>query len=238
MRAHIVHAIVSLLQHPPVQGKTALGKLKDELLQPSFPSTQVGVSEFLDQRYLNHIKTALLDNIISVLLKVVVKQTEPALIGREERVVMCLVAIQRRHGLRFDNRVRQELPRLADGSNDVELKRVMRLFRADRRCWTWLDRASQIRITELVKGYVYSDADIHEVAGCLEIDELSPLFAELRERFQKANERSSIVNALGPSSLRMPFPCLPGRRASAVQKISVRNVHTSIRKYLHPGKYP
>ena len=111
VRTHIVHAIIDLLQHPPTQGKAALDRLKNNPIQPSFPSTQATVGEFLDDRYLRHIKTGLIDNLVTVLLKVIIKEVEPDLVGKEEKVVMCLVAVSRRHPQRFVQRMRQELPR-------------------------------------------------------------------------------------------------------------------------------
>ena len=178
VRTHIVHAISCLLQHPPIQGRAALQRLKNDLLQASFPSTQATISEFLDERYLKHIKLALVNNVITVFLKVIIKQSESDLIGKEEVIVMCLVAIQRRYPSRFQERVRQELLRLSDGCNDDELRRIMRLFRADRRCWSWLGRPVQVRVTEIVKNYTFDLSDIDAVASCLEIDELRPLFED------------------------------------------------------------
>jgi len=53
VRTHIKHAVLHLLRHPPLQGKHALKRLKDDLLRPSFPSTQKTVSDFLESRYLS-----------------------------------------------------------------------------------------------------------------------------------------------------------------------------------------
>jgi hypothetical protein len=190
VRTHLVHAIVDLLQHPPIQGKSSLVRLKNDLIQPSFPSTQATVSEFLDDRYLRHIKTGLINNLITVFLKVTIKQVEPDLIGKEERIIMCLVAVSRRHQTRFAQQMRQELPRLSDGCNDDELRRVMRLFRADPRCWQWLGRPNQVRITEIVKYYSYDAATLDSVASCLEIPELRPLFVVRAETFTLEQKRT------------------------------------------------
>jgi hypothetical protein len=190
VRTHLVHAIVDLLQHPPIQGKTALDRLKNDLIQPSFPSMQTTVSEFLDDRYLRHIKTGLINNLITVFLKVIIKQVEPDLIGKEETIIMCLVAVSRRHPQRFAQRMRQELPRLSDGCNDDELRRVMRLFRADRRCWQWLGRPNQVRITEIVRNYSFDATTLHAVASCLEIPELRPLFVARAGTFTLEQKRT------------------------------------------------
>ena len=190
VRTHIVHAIVDLLQHPPIQGKAALQRLKNDLIQLSFPSTQATVSEFLDERYLRHIKTGLIDNLITVLLKVIIKEVDLDLIGKEETIIMCLVAVSRRHSQRFAQRMRQELPRLSDGCNDDELRRVMRLFRVDHRCWNWLGSPNQVRITEIVNNYSFEAISLDALAGCLEIAELRPLFAARAKTFTLEQKRT------------------------------------------------
>ena len=92
VRTHLVHAIQHLLQHPPMQGKNALVRLKADLLQPSFPADQGAVNEFLQGRYLNHAKRVLLENWITVFLKILIRQTEADLIGRERSILQCLIA--------------------------------------------------------------------------------------------------------------------------------------------------
>lgn len=177
VRTHIVHAISDLLQHPPIQGKAALQRLKADLLRASFPTSQTAVSEFLDDRYFKHIKSGLIDNLVTVFLKALVQHSDADLVGKEETIITCMVALQRRHPSRFSIRMQHELPRICDGCGDDELCRAMRLFRADRRCWSWLGKPSQIRITEIVRGYSFESTNLDGVASCLEIDELRPLFA-------------------------------------------------------------
>lgn len=183
VRMHIVHAIVDLLQHPPVQGRSSLKSLKSDLLQPSFPMTQTTVSEFMEERYFKNIKSGLVNNVITVLLKAIVKHSETDLVGKEAAMTMCLVSVQRRYSALFMDRMRHELPRMCDSCTDDEMIRVMRLFRADRRCWGWVGKASQIRITELVRQYVFDPSTIDSVSSCLEIDELRPLFSERAKSF-------------------------------------------------------
>lgn len=177
VRMHVAHAISSLLRHPPIQGKSALKRFKNDLLSSSFPTTQTLVSEFLDERYLVHIKLGLIGNLVSVLIKAIVKQADQDLIGKEMAMMMSLIAVQRRHSTEFAERMRQDLPRLCDGCADGELSRAMQLFRIDRRVWSWLGKATQIRITELIRNYTFDATTIDSIASCVEIDELRPLVA-------------------------------------------------------------
>lgn len=59
VRTYIAHAVTHLLQHPPVQGKNALARLKQDLLQASFPQEDAAVSAFMRHKYFNHIKDSL-----------------------------------------------------------------------------------------------------------------------------------------------------------------------------------
>jgi hypothetical protein len=126
VRAHIAHAINHLLAHPPTQGKNALARLKTDLMQPSFPTDQKAVSEFMEMRYFTHAKKALLDNFVTVLLKVLIKASEPDLIGHEDAVLRCLIAFAIAHSNIFKTKMAEQLPRLTDLSDDGELKRVFR----------------------------------------------------------------------------------------------------------------
>ena len=56
VRAHIVHAILHLLQHKPVQGKSALNRINADIIRSSFPADQENVNKLLGAKYLNRAK--------------------------------------------------------------------------------------------------------------------------------------------------------------------------------------
>ncbi len=174
VRSHITHAITHLLQHPPVQGKHALVRMKNDILQPSFPTTQNAVSDFLYARYLNRAKKSLINNLVTVFLKIILKQAEADLIGKENEVLMCLIAVQIRNSDIYEQRMSEVLPHLTDESDDNELRRVFRLFQADKRCWNWLSLPIRLKLIEITKSYSYNPADAEHVFSALEIDELRP----------------------------------------------------------------
>jgi hypothetical protein len=175
VRAHIVHAIGHLLQHPPVQGKSALARLKSDLLQPSFPTDQKTTNEFMEMRYLNHTKRTTLESFVTVFLKVLIKQSEPHLVGKENSILRCLIAVAIRQPEIFEKKMAEQLPRLTAGSNDAELQRCFVLFKADKRCWTWLEPATRIKMAGVVNTYVYDAATIDLIIGGLESDAVRPL---------------------------------------------------------------
>jgi hypothetical protein len=145
-------------------------------MQPSFPTDQKAVNEFMEMRYFNHAKTALLNNFVTVLLKVIIKASEPDLIGHEDAVLRCLVAFAISHSDIFRVRTTEQLPRLTDLSDDNELKRVFRILAVDKRCWSWLSQPTRIRLKSIVQTYQYDAGSVGSMLGALSVDELRPRF--------------------------------------------------------------
>lgn len=195
VRSHIVHAIRHLLQHPPVQGQSALARLKTDLLQPSFPTDQAAVSEFLRHRYLLRIKDGLLDNFITVFLKILVRQSEPDLIGKEDAVVKCLVAIRMHSPDRYERKLREQVIQLTDNLTDHELGRVLRLLGVDRRCWDWVPNAVRLRFQVIIRGYAFDAGPSDYMFEGFAVPDLA---VELRAVFAKLEptERLSLISRI------------------------------------------
>lgn len=190
VRAHIAHAIHHLLAHPPTQGKNALARLKSDLIQPSFPTEQKAVNEFMEMRYFNHAKKSLLDNFVTVLLKVLIKASEPDLIGHEDAVLRCLAAFAIAHANTFKLRMVEQLPRLTDLSDDGELKRVFSILPVDKRCWSWLSPPTRIKLERIVQTYQYDAGSIGSMLGALTVDELRAKFVARVSSFSQADREA------------------------------------------------
>ena len=188
VRAHITHAILHLLRQPPVQGMNALRRLKNDILQPSFPTEQTEVSALLETRYLNHAKRALLDNLVTVFLKVLLQESEPDLIGKEDAVARCLTAVRLRFPDLYTAKMAEQLPRLTDGMADPELRRVFRLFAGDKACWGWLPTATQVRLRAMATA---ATDDI--VFSGLAVDELAPILSKAFGRLDETQKEALII---------------------------------------------
>lgn len=192
VRTHITHAILHLLRQPPVQGMNALRRLKSDILQPSFPTEQAEVSALLETRYLNHAKKALLDNLVTVFLKVLLQESDKDLVGKEDAVARCLAALRLRFPDLYAAKMAEHLPRLTDGMADPELRRVFRLFAVDKACWGWLPTATQVRLRAMASAGASEASADGLVFNGLAVDELRPVlltaFARLDER-----EKESVI---------------------------------------------
>jgi len=69
VRMHVVHVVKHLLQHKPVQGKSAIERIVRDIKTESFPATLDTVCIFLNSRYLDRAKKSLVENLILLLLK-------------------------------------------------------------------------------------------------------------------------------------------------------------------------
>ena len=137
VRAHIVHAIFHLLRHQPIQGRSALTRILDDIKRPSFPSDRKSVSEFLGDKYLNHAKDSLIENLITVLVKLLLKNNEQEFRGKEELITNSLLTIADTHSALYEQTMARKLSSIVE-SVDVQLINIFRLLVADPKCWGFL----------------------------------------------------------------------------------------------------
>ncbi len=194
-RTHITHAIVHLLRQPPVQGTNALRRIKNDLLQPSFPSDQDKVSLILEMQYLDHAKSALLKNLVTVFLKVIVRATDPELVGKEDSVLMCLEAVHLRWPSVYAEKMAEQLPLITDGLPDGELKRVFRLLKTDKGVWTLLPGPIRFRLREIALQVDFANPADSYVLNGLELSELKPKLLEAFSRLSDA-DKESVINKI------------------------------------------
>lgn len=150
VRVHIVHAVSHLLQHPPVQGKAALVRIKEDLLRASFPTEQDEVSRFLRHKYLDRAKPSLVETLVVVLLKVILRDSDPELAANKSSVVRALLAVDACHPTIYSATVADTLPRLVAGLNEQQLQSVFLFLSADRRGWNWIDEATKVRLRSVL----------------------------------------------------------------------------------------
>jgi hypothetical protein len=195
VRTHIVHAVIHLLQHQPIQGKSALERIKADIARPSFPSDRESVATFLKAKYLDHAKTALVRNLVILLIKSLLKGDEPELIGKEHALIHSLVAISGNHHVIYESTMSAKLPEIVNALDDVQLTSIFRLLGADNRCWWWLDEPSRIRIRGLLAGYTHDDMIQNEVFSALNVDEFRSLLFKRIDGFTSEEKERVITES-------------------------------------------
>jgi hypothetical protein len=159
VRLHIVHAIKYLLQHQPVQGKSALTRLIADIKSISFPNEIETASVFLNSKYLDRAKTVLIQNLITVLLKALLHGDDPDLPPSfSNQIALTLQSIALRHPDIYEIRMCERLPVLAESLPDSLLPNLFQLLGVDPRCWTWIGEPVRIRIKTFVRTGVLQPA--------------------------------------------------------------------------------
>lgn len=190
VRLHIVHAIQHLLRHQPVQGKSALARVKVDLLRSSFPTTQEGVEQFLRAKYLDRAKGSLIEALVSVFLKVLLKQVDPDLVGRETAVIQALMAIAATHVEIYEAKVREQVPKLANDLDDSELERLFPLIHAEPRIWSWLTEPTRLQVRNMVEHYSAEDAIR---LGLFQVGVIGELREKVLQRFSQFSREHKLT---------------------------------------------
>lgn len=173
VRAHLVHAILHLLSQRPIQGKSALDRLKVDLKLATFPTAEDGVRTYLDSKYLSVAKDSFTNNVVPFLLVLLLRSSEPDLVGKEANILRCLGAFR---DLRFTvYRSKMEgFSQLCESLSDAELKRIAILFDFDPACWDWCGPAVQERLKQVIRSYRLESSDDDYIFSGLAIEDLRP----------------------------------------------------------------
>jgi hypothetical protein len=176
VRLHIVHAVKYLLQHQPVQGKSAIIRLIADIKSVSFPNEIETASVFLNAKYLDRAKKVLVQNLIIVFLKALLRGDDPDLPpAYSSQIALTLQAIARKYPDIYEMRMSERLPAIAENLTDSLLPNLFQLLGADPRCWTWIGEPVRIRIKTFVAAGVSQPATRNIIFKAVNVEELKPV---------------------------------------------------------------
>lgn len=213
VRTHIVHAVGHLLRHQPVQGKAALKRMLDDIISETFPRDLEQASRFLNARYFDRAREALVRNATITLLKLVLIADDPDIqpAGHWGPLTNSLMTIGRRHPDLYEEVMKDRLPEIASNLDDNRVINIYRLLGADSRTWGWLGDPTRIRVREHLSKFKFESQpwdldqpDPEAVFGALAVDELVPIFHQSfgdvnpsrRAAAISANPRAELTNTV------------------------------------------
>ena len=144
VRAHIVHAVESLLRHPPMQGKSALERIMIDLSSNSFPKDRVEAERFIEHSYVDRAREVLVRNLILTMLKVLVNRNVPNI--HPERILVVLAVILRRHPEVFELTFRSKCGGILANTYEDNRVHLLQLIAENESIWDWLDLADRTRL--------------------------------------------------------------------------------------------
>lgn len=181
-RVHIRSAVEHFLQHPPAQGKYALGRLVAEVDSECFPLECEKALVALEGGPLRNARSSLVRNFVIVLLKKVLR--EECSEREARKIYSALNAVGTMHTTTFSETLDQKASEIARSVNDQEIKKIILISCRVQSFWDHLD--ADIK----QKTLIYAE-DLPE--GDMEIIEemtTHPVFADsIEKRLSKATRK-------------------------------------------------
>lgn len=148
-RMYIVQAVTYLLRYPPMQGKSALEKIQEEIERTSFPRDKERIFELLHDRYLSRSKSVLVKNLLKITLSKILYKINK--IEEEKKWINILSAIQRGRTNEYEEYMPAILSNKIKKCDDEQLRRIVFILNENPTCWDYIERADKIRIEEIIK---------------------------------------------------------------------------------------
>jgi hypothetical protein len=200
VRMHIVHVVKYLLQHPPIQGKSAIEKIVKDIKSISFPDTLKEASIFLNARYLDSSKKVLVKNIVLLFLKAVLRDdlTDLPLLNYSRQIFLTLQSVSKRHPDIYEETIRANILKIVESLDDERLPNICRLIGSDPRCWSWLDEAAKSQLKAYIKSSL-NQTNIHiSIFKMIVISDLKPIIIEIFNDFSVAKQINIIKSIPQP----------------------------------------
>lgn len=241
VRAHIVHAIVHLLQHHPVQGKSALERIMADLKRPSFPLTADEVHLYLEKNYLGRSKSVLVRNLINLLLKNLFHEDLPAIEAQKNKLLLSLLAISRSQPSIYEQEMASRLPSLVDSREDKELIRIYWLLSVDPRCWHWIPDAQRVLLRNLTTAIGKSKEGSemfarYSVFNALAIPDLNSFLLRLFSNLDDYDQQKIIALSPRPEFVRTAIELYSRSGSYRGAEERGTNLILPLAEYLTPGQ--
>lgn len=151
-RMYIVQAVTYLLRHPPMQGKSSLDKIQEEIERASFPRDKERIYGLLNDRYLSRSKNVLVKNLLKIVLSKILYEINK--IEEKEKWINILLAIQRGRTNDYEEYMPDILSDKIKKCNDQQLRRIVFILNEIPTCWDFIENSHQIQIEETIKELV------------------------------------------------------------------------------------
>ncbi len=149
VKTHIVHSILFLLQQRPVQGKVALNSIKADLKKLTFPTDFENTRIWLNSKYLDRAKPALMKNLIQALVTGLLNG-EIAKDGKTTQVLNTLKVVETHDPLFYAQELNDILRKKGESLDDEQLWFLLDLLTTDKSIWSRISISTQIRIIKLL----------------------------------------------------------------------------------------
>lgn len=147
-RLHIHSAVTHLLQHPPVQGKYALDRLRSEISSDYFPTNAADAKIVFSSGPLRRPRDSLTRNLVVVLVKALLKEAPD--FKRRARLTAAIHAVQLLHPEQFTRTLRETISTVFRSIPDEDIHVQVGFLQSLPSAWVHLDEDAQKRFQNYV----------------------------------------------------------------------------------------
>jgi len=148
-RLHLRSAVTHLLQHPPVQGKAALENLLSTIISEYFPTEYDRASLRLSSGPLKKPRQSLVRNLISVLVKKILRDDLQYV--ECKRITVALSVVLKMHPVWSRSACIEKIPSVVQGLGDSRLDQVIVFLKDVSDMWQYFDAGSRQRVEMFVE---------------------------------------------------------------------------------------
>lgn len=181
-RLHIHSAVTHLLQHPPVQGKYALDRLRAEIDSDYFPTNPTDAKIVFLSGPLRRPRESLTRNLVVLLLKALLKEKPDS--KRRARLGAALHATQLLHPEQFARAIAGTISAIFRSVADQDIQAQIEFLKTSPNLWVYLD----VDVQKRVENYVLElpSEHIEDISALLRLDFLR---AQARQRLHRITRK-------------------------------------------------
>lgn len=172
VRTHIVHSITHLLKNQPVQGKSAIGHILNDIKSNIFPKDIDDSCRYLSEKYLNRAKNVLVRNLLIVILKEYFSDIDEF----DSKKLNSIIAISRTHHKIYNSVLKEKLAPIISSESDKNFEKIFSLLALDEEIWSIIEEPIKIKIKAFIQSLSVDNFDLiieNYIFKCLEIPDVT-----------------------------------------------------------------
>lgn len=187
-RVHIFSAVEHLLQHPPVQGKAALGRVLRDIESQYFPTNISEAQTVLSHGPLGRARESLVRNLVLTCLKSLLSGSENADV-KTTRVCIALKCVSSMYPGHFDSAMARSVPSLSRELKDDQFLRIAQILGQFVELWSYFGLDTRQRFLTFVSRFPGD-----RLGNLVFISEYGPIKEAASKRFKSAT-RQEVVSS-------------------------------------------
>jgi hypothetical protein len=192
VRSHIVHALLYLLIHAPLQGKSAIARFDADIVSASFPTNNTDIGTYIRAKYLDRAKEVFIVNLIKALISAPFSDERDRYAGRTRLLATTLAEVAKAKTAIYDATLPSYAAKKFDAAGDDVLLSICPFLECDVQIWDWLSEPVRLRIKQLLQSAEVETLKSHSAFDAFPIGVLGDILLARFDSFDR-NTQISII---------------------------------------------